>query len=321
MNDPNITMEEYIRLEEEKAQSRGMTFNWQTATFGRMEHYYEKECFTNFEEEFPAIVFEKINGDSFDTEQGGMIKKYDDEEGDFVTEFPAIVFSNTFTTPPYEPTVNPSNESKLDFRISCDESDDEDYTVIFDENSFSYKIISVNDLKTVLENNDNNVTPTIDYDLNYFVNEFPAIVYIDGLTPKSDHGIKPIVRSENIDEFDLIDETSLSEYEEEIISRFNDLFNDIHSNDSKSEIDDDVQSSEDNENARGENGVPEINHDEIIETFETGSLVTNLNIIIYYYGIGMLIFLIMNLYLPFGIPFDPKRYYKDGSHTKVAKTK
>ncbi|GJR95643.1 hypothetical protein Tco_0267817 [Tanacetum coccineum] len=62
MNDPNITMEEYIRLEEEKALSRGETFNWQTATFGRIRHYYKEERFTNFEEEFPAIVFRKIKG-------------------------------------------------------------------------------------------------------------------------------------------------------------------------------------------------------------------------------------------------------------------
>ncbi|GJX83286.1 hypothetical protein Tco_0332767 [Tanacetum coccineum] len=31
MDDPNITMEEYIRLEEEKAQKRGKVFNWETA--------------------------------------------------------------------------------------------------------------------------------------------------------------------------------------------------------------------------------------------------------------------------------------------------
>nr|GEV53813.1 hypothetical protein [Tanacetum cinerariifolium] len=34
MDDPNITMEEYTRLEEEKARRHGRTFNWQTATFG-----------------------------------------------------------------------------------------------------------------------------------------------------------------------------------------------------------------------------------------------------------------------------------------------
>ncbi|GJS67170.1 hypothetical protein Tco_0681734 [Tanacetum coccineum] len=31
MDDPNITMEEYIKLEEEKAQKRGKVFNWETA--------------------------------------------------------------------------------------------------------------------------------------------------------------------------------------------------------------------------------------------------------------------------------------------------
>ncbi|GKD79569.1 hypothetical protein Tco_1342190, partial [Tanacetum coccineum] len=33
MDNPNITMEEYIRLQEEKALSRGETFNWQTAMY------------------------------------------------------------------------------------------------------------------------------------------------------------------------------------------------------------------------------------------------------------------------------------------------
>ncbi|GKG13635.1 hypothetical protein Tco_0350595, partial [Tanacetum coccineum] len=108
MDDPNVTMEEYIRIEEEKARSRGLTFNWQTAKFSRMEHYYEEECFTNFEEEFPAIVFEKINGESFDTEQMGIMKEYDDGREDYMTEFPAIVFDNTSNTmPPCEPTVSP----------------------------------------------------------------------------------------------------------------------------------------------------------------------------------------------------------------------
>ncbi|GKC77276.1 hypothetical protein Tco_1128050 [Tanacetum coccineum] len=36
MNDPNITMEEYIRLEEEKARRRGKVYNWETATYGKI---------------------------------------------------------------------------------------------------------------------------------------------------------------------------------------------------------------------------------------------------------------------------------------------
>ncbi|GJY44642.1 hypothetical protein Tco_0432855 [Tanacetum coccineum] len=86
--------------------------------------------------------------------------------------------------------------------------------------------------------------PTVDYfdDLDYlkdFKNKFPAIVYNDGLTSKSDLEIKPLVCSERIDEFNLINEASLSEYDEEIVLRFNDLFNIVHPNDSKSEKDND----------------------------------------------------------------------------------
>ncbi|GJZ91318.1 hypothetical protein Tco_0663245 [Tanacetum coccineum] len=197
MNDPNITMEEYIRLEEEKLK---------------------------------------------------------------------VVSSTTHLT--QHPTVSPPKENQIDFRISLDESDDEDYTVTFDENSFSYKIIYVNDLKTDSEDGNGNMPtspkPTVDYfdDLDYFKdfeNEFPAIIYNDGLTSKSDLRTKPLVISECINEFNLIDETSLSEYDEEIISRFNNLFNDIHHDDLKSEKDDDddnisiIQYLEDNEISHGEN--------------------------------------------------------------------
>ncbi|GJX37326.1 hypothetical protein Tco_0250629 [Tanacetum coccineum] len=36
MDEPNITMEEYIRLEEEKARRRGKVYNWETATYGKL---------------------------------------------------------------------------------------------------------------------------------------------------------------------------------------------------------------------------------------------------------------------------------------------
>nr|GFA03058.1 hypothetical protein [Tanacetum cinerariifolium] len=59
MDDPNITIEEYIRLKEEKARTHGRTFNWQTATFGKVKHYEdEDDCSIDFETEFPAIVFD-----------------------------------------------------------------------------------------------------------------------------------------------------------------------------------------------------------------------------------------------------------------------
>ncbi|GJY14738.1 hypothetical protein Tco_0385160 [Tanacetum coccineum] len=119
MDDPNITMEEYIRLEEEKAHRR------------------------------------------------------------------ATVFNDTLMS---EPTVSSLN-NEIDFRISFDESEDEDYT------------------------------PTVSYfnDLDFFKDfekEFPAIVYNDALTSKSDFLTEPTVSPQHIDKFNLKDETSLSEYKD-----------------------------------------------------------------------------------------------------------
>ncbi|GKF18562.1 hypothetical protein Tco_0063480, partial [Tanacetum coccineum] len=136
MDDPNITIEEYIRLEEEKARRHVIVFN------------------------------------------------------------DSLTFKETSSC---EPAVSLLNDNKIDFRISFDESNDEDYTVIYDKNSFSYKIISVNDLKKDSENDNEKVNmpsfpspkPTVSYfdDLDFckdFENEFLAIVYNDALTSKSD---------------------------------------------------------------------------------------------------------------------------------------
>nr|GFB51080.1 hypothetical protein [Tanacetum cinerariifolium] len=70
MDDPNITMEEYIRLEEEKTRRRGKVYNWETATY-------------------------------------------------------AIEFNDTLMS---EPIVSSLNNDEIDFKISFDDSDDEDYT-------------------------------------------------------------------------------------------------------------------------------------------------------------------------------------------------
>ncbi|GKD77073.1 hypothetical protein Tco_1339694 [Tanacetum coccineum] len=121
MDNPNITMKEYIRIEEEKARRS------------------------------------------------------------IETEFPAIVFNYTLTSEgalSCEPTVSSLNNDEIDFRISFDESDDEDYTVIFDKKSFSYKMISIDKLKTDLENDNEKVNmpllpspePMVSYfdDLDFF---------------------------------------------------------------------------------------------------------------------------------------------------------
>ncbi|GJS77569.1 hypothetical protein Tco_0727450 [Tanacetum coccineum] len=174
------------------------------------------------------------------------------------TEFPAIAFNDGVSsekTLSSKPTVSSLND-EIDFKISFDDSDDEDYTVIFKKNSFSYKIISTNDLKTDSENDNEKVNmpslpppePTVSCfdDLDFFKdfeNEFSAIVYNNAQTSKSDLLTKPILSPQHIDKFNLKDETSLSEFDEEEqnVLNFNDVFpfNVIYPDDLKSDKDND----------------------------------------------------------------------------------
>ncbi|GJX39287.1 hypothetical protein Tco_0252590 [Tanacetum coccineum] len=311
MDDPNITMEEYIRLEEEKARKRRKVFNWETAKYGKIWYDEDVHDLRSVETEFPAIVF-----------------------NDNLTSNETLFC---------EPMVSSLNNNKNNFRISFDESDDEDYTVVFDKNSFSYKIISTNDLKMDSENDNEKfnmplfpspdpLVSCID-DLDFFKdfeNEFPAIVYNDALTSESDFSTEPTLCPQHIDEFDLKDETSLFEYveEEQNVLYFNDLFpfNIIYPDDLKSDNDNDdneidmIQSSGGNENTQGSNEPLEESHDKINKIFKMKSFIMELyvNIVAWNYLVnGMLFNLIKNLYVPFGIPFDLKQYYKDGNYTRM----
>ncbi|GKE24525.1 hypothetical protein Tco_1436037, partial [Tanacetum coccineum] len=262
------------------------------------------------------------------------------------TEFPAIVFNDILTsneTLSYEPTVSSLNDNKIDFRISFDESDDEDYTVVFGKNLFSYKMISANDSKTDSENDNEKVyTPSFASpdpkvncfdDLDFFKNfenEFPAIIYNDALTSKSNFLTEPTLKPQHIDEFDLKDETSLSEYNEveQNVLYFNDLFpfNIIYPDDLKSGKDNDdnkiniIQSSGGNVNIQGQKKFLKASHDKINKIFNVESFIMklNVNIVVWNYIVNeMLLNLIKNLYVPFGIPFDLKRYYKDGDYARM----
>nr|GEV79328.1 hypothetical protein [Tanacetum cinerariifolium] len=57
VDDPNITIVEYIRLGEEKARRRGKVFNWEIATHGKIWDYKDVYYLRSIEIEFPAIVF------------------------------------------------------------------------------------------------------------------------------------------------------------------------------------------------------------------------------------------------------------------------
>ncbi|GJR91075.1 hypothetical protein Tco_0215086 [Tanacetum coccineum] len=173
-------------LKEENPRRRGKVYNWETATYGKIWDNEDVHDLESVETEFPSIVFN-------DT----------------------LTFEATLSS---EPTISSLNNDEIDFRVSFDESDDED------------------------------CTPTVSYfdDLDYFKDfekEFPAVVYNDALTSKLDFLTEPTVSPQHIDEYNLKDETSLSECneEEQNILIFNDLFpfDVIHPNDSKSEKDND----------------------------------------------------------------------------------
>ncbi|GJU17233.1 hypothetical protein Tco_1145199 [Tanacetum coccineum] len=296
IDDPNITMEEYIRLEEEKARRHGKVYNWETATYGKI--WYDEDVHDHISVE---------------------------------TEFPAIVFND---------------------EMSFDESDDENYTVIHKENSFSYKIIPVDNLKTDSENDNDKVNmplfpspkTTISYfnDLDYFKdfeNEFLAIVYNDALTSKLDFLTEPTISPQHIDEFNLKDKTSLSECDEEEqnVLYFNDLFpfNVIYLGDLKSDTDNDNDEIDIKQPSgdisiiplpnvinvdvgaypQGSNKLLEISHDSSNKFFKTETFIKKLNVNIMtrnFLNKWTPINLIKNLYVQFGISFDPKLFYKDG---------
>ncbi|GKA08334.1 hypothetical protein Tco_0687665 [Tanacetum coccineum] len=95
MDNPNITMEECIKLEEEKTHRRGKVYNRETATYGKIWDNEDVHDLRSVESEFLAIVF-----------------------NDMLTSEAALSC---------EPTVSSLND-EIDFRISFDESDDEDCT-------------------------------------------------------------------------------------------------------------------------------------------------------------------------------------------------
>ncbi|GKA18684.1 hypothetical protein Tco_0698599 [Tanacetum coccineum] len=222
MDNPNITMEEYIRLEEEKACRYDKVYNWETAT-------------------------------------------YDSENDDDKVNMPSI--------PSLKPTIS-----------------------YFDDLDF----------------------------FKDFENEFPAIVYNDAQTSKSDLLTEPILNPQHIDEFNLKDETSLSECDEEEqnVLNFNDLFpfNVIYPDELKTDTDNDndkvdiehssgdlsvkplpdVINTDVGAYAHGSNKLLETSHDTSNKIFKTETFVKGLNFNIMtwnHLNKGMsFIFLIKNLY-------------------------
>ncbi|GKA33136.1 hypothetical protein Tco_0719503 [Tanacetum coccineum] len=105
MEDRDMTMEEYLQYENEKALRNDKIYNWETGTYGKIRYV------------------EDINDLRF-----------------FETKFLAIV-----------------DEVNWKIETSLSKSNDEKYTVIYDNDLFSYKIFPVNDSKLDMDNYDDKI--------------------------------------------------------------------------------------------------------------------------------------------------------------------
>ncbi|GJU85636.1 hypothetical protein Tco_1293182 [Tanacetum coccineum] len=149
-----------------------------------------------------------------------------------------------------EPTVSPHCDDGIDFdfKISFDETDDEDYIVNYDKNSFSYKLTFVNDLK-----------------------------------PNADKEKVEI----NISSDDIIVEPSDGIIDVKIDTHFHEF----------------------DENREASHDIPGK-----YSALKDFVIMIKVMIQMHYYEGMSLIFIIKNLYMQFGIPFDPKMFYKDGDY-------
>ncbi|GJS43498.1 hypothetical protein Tco_0568541 [Tanacetum coccineum] len=170
MDDSNNTMEEYIRLEEEKARRRGKVYNWETTTYGKI-------------------------WDNEDVHNLGSVE----------TEFPAIVFNDTLTSEAalsYEPTVSTLNNDEIDFRISFDESDDEDCKSQYAFASITQAYVYPDDLKSDKDNDDDKIN--IEHSLgDLSVKPLPDVINTDvgAYAHGSNKLLKTRPRERNIDEY------------------------------------------------------------------------------------------------------------------------
>ncbi|GJV80934.1 hypothetical protein Tco_1516804 [Tanacetum coccineum] len=140
--------------------SRGQVFDWEAATYGKIRYFEDIDYFKNFETEFPAIVYK-----------------------DALTSKPEVSS---------EPTVNPNH---INFEMSFSESDDEDYTFINNKDSFSYKLIFIDDLKPDKDKNDNKIDDKLSSN-NISAKPLDSVLDFDVLTEEMGQGLTNRLRME-----------------------------------------------------------------------------------------------------------------------------
>ncbi|GKB62979.1 hypothetical protein Tco_0919165 [Tanacetum coccineum] len=136
MKDPNITMEEYIKLEEEKARRRGKDSENDN---------------------------EKVNMPWFPS-PGPTISCFDDLDffKDFENEFPTIVYNDALTSKSdflTVPTLSPQHIDEINLKdeTSLSEYDEVEQNVLYFNDLFPFNIIYLDNLKPYKDNDDNEI--------------------------------------------------------------------------------------------------------------------------------------------------------------------
>ncbi|GJT04903.1 hypothetical protein Tco_0839365 [Tanacetum coccineum] len=164
MDDPNLTMEEYIRLEEEKARKRGKVFNWQTATYEKIKVDDDLHDLSSMEAEFPAIVINDTFApqDTLQCKSQPAISYFDDLDffNDFKNEFPVIVYNDAQTSKSdllTELILTPQQIDEFNDKTSLSDYDEEEQNVLYFNDLFPFNMICSDDSKSEKDNDNNKI--------------------------------------------------------------------------------------------------------------------------------------------------------------------
>ncbi|GJU96811.1 hypothetical protein Tco_1321567 [Tanacetum coccineum] len=127
MYDPDISMEEYVQLETERALRNGKVYNLETAMYGKIWYNEDIHYLRFFETKFLVIV-------------------YDD----------ALSLKSGFSS---EPMIRSKNVDEVNLKNETllFEYDDEEYNVISYNDLFPFNIFSINDSKLDTNNDDGKI--------------------------------------------------------------------------------------------------------------------------------------------------------------------
>nr|GEU53524.1 DNA helicase [Tanacetum cinerariifolium] len=164
MDDPNITIEEYIRLEEEKAQDSGKVFNWDTTKYGKIWFDEDIHDLRSIETKFPSITFnDEVSSkktlsceptvSSLNDEINFRVS-FDDSYNEDYTDAQmskSDLLTKSILSPHKVDEFNSNDET------SVSEYDKEEQNVLYFNDLFPFNIIHPNDFKSEKDNDDNEI--------------------------------------------------------------------------------------------------------------------------------------------------------------------